>query len=219
MTKLIYAYIKKDTNEYKYIGQTNNLSIRIKKHNDYDPYNPNNPEYNYPLSRAIRKYGKDAFEIVILENNLTEEQAAEREKYWIEKYNTCHNGYNQTFGGEIWGYSKFSYELINQAKKMIKEGIPFKEISLVTGISIVHLSQINHGTRHYDSAENYPLYEKTRGAKVTKLQVLEIIDLLKSTKMSKAAIGKKYGISASAISSINIGRTHRINNIEYPIRK
>ena len=73
MTKLIYAYIKKDTNEYKYIGQTNNLSIRIKKHNDYDPYNPNNPEYNYPLSRAIRKYGKDAFEIVILENNLTEE--------------------------------------------------------------------------------------------------------------------------------------------------
>lgn len=168
MTKLIYAYIKKDTQEYKYIGQTNNLKYRIKQHNEYDPYNKNAKEYNYPLSKAIRKYGAEAFEIKILEENLTNEEASEREKYWIEKYNTCNKGYNQTFGGEIWGYSKFSCETIKEAKEMIKAGIPFKDISQKTGISIVHLSQINTGTRHYDSNEKYPLQEKTRGAKLDK---------------------------------------------------
>lgn len=219
MTKLIYAYIKKDTQEYKYIGQTNNLKIRIKKHNEYDPYNPKNPEYNYPLSRAIRKYGAEAFEIIILEENLTEEEASEREKYWIKKYNTCHEGYNQTYGGEVWGYSKFSYEVVDEAKEMIKKGIPFKEISLKTGISIPHLSQINTGARHYDSNEKYPLWEKTRGAKLTKEQVAEIVSLLRETTLSKAAIARKYEVTTSTINSINIGRIHKSKEIIYPIRK
>lgn len=218
MKKLIYAYIKKDTQEYKYIGQTNNLQYRLKQHNEYDPYNEKAKEYNYPLSRAIRKYGKDAFEIKILEENLTDEEASEREKYWIKKYDTCNKGYNQTFGGEIWGYSKFSCEIIKEAKDMIKMGTPFKEISQKTGISIVHLSQINTGARHYDCNEKYPLQEKTRGSKLDKEQVQEIISLLKNSTQPYTAIAKLYNVAASTIKSVNIGRTHKIDGIKYPIR-
>lgn len=49
---------------------------------------------------------------------------------------------------------------------MIKKGIPFKEIFLITGISIPHLSSINTGKRYFDKEEKYPLFVKTRGAKI-----------------------------------------------------
>lgn len=96
--KLIYAYVKKATNEVKYIGQTNNLSFRIWQHK-YDSYREGCKEYEYPLSRALRKYGIDAFEIQILEDNLTEDEANEKETYWIRFYDTCFKGYNQNTGG------------------------------------------------------------------------------------------------------------------------
>lgn len=70
---IIYAYKKIDENKIVYVGQTINLSFRHKQHIQYDPYNENNKEYNYPLSRGIRKYGSKAYELIILEDNLTQE--------------------------------------------------------------------------------------------------------------------------------------------------
>ena len=43
---------------------------------------------------AILKYGWDNFEHIILENNLNEEEALEKETYYIKKYNSIENGYN-----------------------------------------------------------------------------------------------------------------------------
>ena len=70
MKNVIYAYKKIDENKIVYIGQTVNLEYRHKQHIKYDPWNPNNKEYNYPLSRGIRKYGSNAYELIILEDNL-----------------------------------------------------------------------------------------------------------------------------------------------------
>lgn len=51
---------------------------------------------------AIQKYGWNNFEHIILETNLTEEQAVNKERYYIKLYNTIiPNGYNLTYGGEI----------------------------------------------------------------------------------------------------------------------
>lgn len=49
---------------------------------------------------AIKKYGWDNFLHEILEENLTHKVAKEKEKYYIEKFDSYHNGYNGTFGGE-----------------------------------------------------------------------------------------------------------------------
>ena len=82
-----------------YVGQTCNISERRKQHEKDEPSNNLRAEYDYPLSRAIRKYGADAFEFIILEDNLTLEEANEREDYWILYYNTIVDGYNQQRGG------------------------------------------------------------------------------------------------------------------------
>ena len=49
---------------------------------------------------AIQKYGWDNFDHIILETDLTLEEANEKEEYYIQYYNSYINGYNATLGGK-----------------------------------------------------------------------------------------------------------------------
>ena len=84
----------------KYIGQTtNNEKERWREHVKEAAQNNSNSL----LNQAIRKYGGDNFSVKILEDNIPQEKLNEREKYWINKYQTYYlnnvNGYNMTNGG------------------------------------------------------------------------------------------------------------------------
>ena len=61
---------------------------------------PKHVGYNYPLSRAIRKYGQDAFEHQILAVAKTKAELDNLERIWIILLNTRENGYNIVAGGE-----------------------------------------------------------------------------------------------------------------------
>lgn len=50
------------------------------------------------IKRAIHKYGKENFVIKLLEE-CDRALLNEREKYWIQYYNSFENGYNSTLGG------------------------------------------------------------------------------------------------------------------------
>lgn len=52
------------------------------------------------IYRAIRKYKSRSFTLEVLESNINTEELNEREIYWIEYYDSFHNGYNMTSGGE-----------------------------------------------------------------------------------------------------------------------
>ena len=58
----------------------------------------NNKQHKF--ARAILKYGWDNFEHEILFNNLSVEEAKEKEKELIQKYDSFRNGYNSTLGGD-----------------------------------------------------------------------------------------------------------------------
>lgn len=92
MEWIIYKHTNK-INGVSYIGQTKRkTSIRWNNGNGYK----NNP-YFY---RAINKYGWDNFFHEIIEKNiLTQEEANQREIYWIKYYDTYNLGYNLTKGG------------------------------------------------------------------------------------------------------------------------
>ena len=51
------------------------------------------------LQRALKKYGVDSFTWELLEE-VPKENLNEREKYYIEKYDSFYNDYNSTLGGE-----------------------------------------------------------------------------------------------------------------------
>jgi group I intron endonuclease len=61
----IYQITNKINNKI-YIGQSVNIKERYAQH-VRNSINKNTHTYNYPLSRAFRKYGSDNFELVVLE--------------------------------------------------------------------------------------------------------------------------------------------------------
>ena len=90
--------IRNEVNGKRYIGQTvNSLEERFKQHKQ----GTRQPKKNMTkLQRAMDKYGKPMFTITLIEDHIeTIELLAEREKFFIEKFNTKEE-YNSTNGGE-----------------------------------------------------------------------------------------------------------------------
>lgn len=218
---IIYKYIKIDENEVVYVGRTNNLERRRREHEVYEPTEVNRPHYNYPLSRGIRKYGKDAYKCEIIEEVFTYEESLKREKYWIKYYNTFNDPskYNYTPGGELsFTTAKFEDEIIEEVKNLLEQRVDYETIKDRTGISISLISEINTGKRRRDRNRIYPINEMTRGRKINSEQLQEIICLLQNTDMTCAEIGQKYNVSGTAIQKINYGSLQRQEGITYPIR-
>lgn len=76
-----------------YIGQSNNIKRRFSEHQTKGTTS------RIPLDVAIQKYGKENFDYEILEE-CTLEQLNEKEKYWIQYFNSIENGYNLSEGGD-----------------------------------------------------------------------------------------------------------------------
>lgn len=95
-TYCVYCHINK-INGKRYIGLTG-------EKNPADRWGANGINYKQCpcFYNAIQKYGWNNFEHIILQNNLTAEEAVELERRYIQLYNTMSpNGYNLTGGGEL----------------------------------------------------------------------------------------------------------------------
>ena len=93
------AYIYKITNilnQKIYIGKTEQLNPQ-KRWNEHQA-DAKNPNRNHrALYKAINKYGVENFNFEVIEETDSPE---EKEIYYIQYYNTYHNGYNETLGGD-----------------------------------------------------------------------------------------------------------------------
>lgn len=106
MTGFIYK-ISNDINSHIYIGKTVlTIEERFKEHIK----DSKKEEWKHrPLYRAINKYGIEHFTISLVEEcNYT--ILSEREKYWIDFYDSYKNGYNATLGGD--GSFLYDYDYI-----------------------------------------------------------------------------------------------------------
>lgn len=91
-----YIYkISNTENEKVYIGQTSySLQVRFKQHIE-DSIRYKN--LNRPLYQAFKEIGIDKFFIDLIEET---ENFDERERFWIDYYDSYNNGYNGTIGGQ-----------------------------------------------------------------------------------------------------------------------
>ena len=94
-----YIYkIQNLINDNVYIGQTvKTVEKRFQQHrNNYDkPYFS-----QLTLYKAFKKYGLENFSFETIEE-VPNELLDEREKYWIDYYDSYKNGYNMTLGGRL----------------------------------------------------------------------------------------------------------------------
>lgn len=96
-----YIYrIKNNINGKSYIGKTqyDDPVKRYKEHIDESKRNKKR-SCNRAIYRAFRKYGIENFSFEIIEESFGLDNC-EREKYYIELYDTFRNGYNETLGGD-----------------------------------------------------------------------------------------------------------------------
>lgn len=111
------AYIYKITNQINnkvYIGKTEfSIEKRFKEH-CADAFRSRNEQR--PLYAAMRKYGIENFNIEEIEKT---DMPEEREKYWIEYYQSFKNGYNATLGGD--GKKYLDYDLVIATYKACNE--------------------------------------------------------------------------------------------------
>lgn len=99
----VYAHVNK-INKKVYIGTT---SQRLTKRWQAGGGYKKQPEFY----QDIKKYGWNNYEHVILEENLTRDEAEEKEKYYIKKYDSSNSehGYNKELGG-IYSNKKIAEE-------------------------------------------------------------------------------------------------------------
>lgn len=96
-------------NGHSYIGQSVDIYKRFNSHHISDYKNKNSGCYNTKFYLALRKYGLEAFEIEVLEL-CSEKDLDKKEIYYISKYNSYHQGYNSTEGGQKWSSNIHSGE-------------------------------------------------------------------------------------------------------------
>lgn len=99
MGNFIYI-IKNFANNKIYIGKTErSVEERFREHLQ-ESRHPNSPTYNYCLSRAIRKYGENAFDVAVLAEDVPIEKLDLVEAHYIDMY--CSDspkiGYNVSKG-------------------------------------------------------------------------------------------------------------------------
>lgn len=137
----MYCYcIRNIINNKLYFGVTkNNVKIRWNSHI--------NKAFNgsdYHFHNAIRKYGKENFEIKHIDySNQVKNynELLEIEMYYIEKYDTYNNGYNSTIGGEgTIGLGIKPVEQYSLNLNKIQEFSSINEASNKTGISKGNIS-------------------------------------------------------------------------------
>lgn len=119
--------ITNNINSKIYIGKTKlNISERFKQHCSDST---KNSEEKRPLYNAMKKYGTEHFQVELIEE-CADEIADEREKFWINFYNSYYDGYNATLGGDGKSYID-TFELLS----LWNEGKSLKEIKEITNHS------------------------------------------------------------------------------------
>lgn len=151
------GYIYKITNNQNnkiYIGKTQRtINIRWKEHKK-DCFNK---EKDNKLYRAMRKYGVENFTIEQLEI-VPDYKLSDKEKLYIQKYNSYYSGYNSTFGGD--GESKVDFSMI---EKLYKNDLSCLQISKITGHTPKTISNLLKG--HGYKVKHASTYKST-GKKV-----------------------------------------------------
>lgn len=228
-------------NNKNYIGQSVNVKTRWRNHIRISK-DKDNRGYNYPLYCAFRKYGIENFDFEILEEVIPD-NLDEKEIYYIKKYDSFNNGYNQTSGGssphgEEIGTSIYKEKDIIKIREMYRDGKSFKEVleafpyinkhsikAIWSGAEWSHIMPEVFTDKEVMKRRERARHIQSQGennvtSTLTNNQVKEIIKLLEKGELTNIEIAKKFNVKETVINAINTCQNWRwIHNYKNNIRR
>ena len=215
--KYIYQ-IRNKINGKCYIGQSVNPQRRFLEHTR------KSSNSNLKVIRSVQKYGRENFELNILYYG---EDYNEKERYYIQFFDSIKNGYNIAPGGnepplhcgETHQNAKLKLSQVHEIQKMLMEQYSLSEVSEAFPlVSSSQIGRINKGTQWYDENLRYPLTHNFRVLQKDKVEA--IINEIKKNDKTLREIGKLFGVCKSTVVSINQGYNSTARKIEkaFPIR-
>lgn len=100
-------------------------------------------------------------------------------------------------------------------KDLLNTDLSFDDLATKYDVKRYVILNVNKGTSHKQENLEYPL----RKIFLNDKDVLQVIDMLKNTKLQQKEIADILGVRCSTVYHINVGTCYRIDGIEYPIRK
>lgn len=194
---MVVYLLKNKINNKCYIGKTTKeLDVRINGHIYTSRQGTSH------LSKAIRKYGFESFEISVLEDSIcTEELLNHQEIYWICLYDSFNTGYNMTRGGEGHSGKEVSVETRSKISESIKK--IGKEI---------------YTKRNMTLALKDPDFLKTIGRKSSITQKLNETSLGKNNKNFNHNNILLFDGNGNLIKKFLFSEIKELDKTEYPIR-
>lgn len=188
MRGFIYKIIN-NVNGKVYIGQT----IQTIKERFYQhcATKCSDSVLNMAIHKAIKKYGKSNFTIEVIEE-VDKDSLNDREKFWIEYYNSYNNGYNSTRGGQ---------DSSTHCKKLDTESI-IKEYNSGKSLrSIGNTFKVDKQTIKDLLIRNNITLRTTRSYKLSQTDRISIIEDVESG-IDRKLIMEKWSISKSYLSQL-----------------
>ena len=219
----IYCFTNKINNK-KYIGQTiSDDNGRYNRHL-YSARHEDNPDYNTPLHRAIRKYGIENFNYDILAKDINDfDTLNSLEIYYISKFD-CQvpNGYNIEPGGKnapkpksteqkvklTWAQAKLTEEEIIELRRAYMNKESPKKIYDEKYKDRLHYNSFLNiwSGRRYKNIMPEAL-ENGRHTKMTQEKANQIRELYLKGNLSYGKLAEEFGISKSTVADIIKNRT------------
>lgn len=148
-------------NHHIYIGQSIDIEDRWKKEKQ-NAFCSTSKSYQYPLSRAFRKYGIDNFSFEVIEE-CEMEQLNSRERYWVAYYNSFFEGYNQTPGGDSPVNNRPKEVILSIIHDLETTDLYHREIAEKWKVSTELVQGINTGRYWFFENKTYPLQTRHKG--------------------------------------------------------
>lgn len=179
------------------------------------------------LHRAMKKYGKNSFEVKGIEQ-ISEEQWVEKEQQWIEKkksfspkgYNICLGGNKPPahYGSDNTKSKLTTIDFNNLVKDLSEYELDFSQIAAKYGISQSQVERINKGESREIEGQTYPIRKMKKDLYI----IQQILQDLKEGELDQTEIEEKYKIkSRTRLHYINIGRVGKkfFPQQKYPVRQ
>ena len=212
-----------------YVGKSIDILGRWEQHLDAARLHKQDYEFYQDLEQV------ENFSFTILER-CSRDELSEKEHFYIEKLKAKEFGYNQVSAIDK---RKIEAEMLD---KRIYDAIYLLETSLLsyreiaertdlTEVIIANINRCKSHTEYHSYKKNIRLEcgkkqyadigENNPRSKLTESEVLQIIELLKTTNLTAEQIGQRFGVSKSAINNINTQKNwkHLSQEFKCNIRK